>query len=210
MSDLVSAVALPPRTGRHLDVDGVWKSYGGEKFVVRDASFVLEPGEFLTLLGPSGSGKTTTLMMIAGFETLSRGRIRVDGHDITAQPPEQRNFGIVFQGYALFPHMNVLDNVAFPLRMKGVGHRARQRQAAEMLEKVALEGLASRRPHELSGGQQQRAALPAPSSRPTRCATHLLSRAIASCTSSCRSRASRSSDGLVSRSYWSPTIRTRR
>jgi putative spermidine/putrescine transport system ATP-binding protein len=159
MSDLVSAVALPPRTGRHLDVDGVWKTYGGEKFVVRDVSFVLEPGEFLTLLGPSGSGKTTTLMMIAGFETLSRGRIRVDGRDITAQPPEQRNFGIVFQGYALFPHMNVLDNVAFPLRMKGVGHRARQRQAAEMLEKVGLEGLASRRPHELSGGQQQRAAL---------------------------------------------------
>jgi putative spermidine/putrescine transport system ATP-binding protein len=152
---------LPPqsRTGRRLDVEGVWKSYGNEHFVVRDVSFVLEPGEFLTLLGPSGSGKTTTLMLIAGFERISRGRILVDGQDIAGQPPEQRNFGIVFQGYALFPHMNVLDNVAFPLRMKGTGTRARQRQAMEMLEKVGLETLAARRPHELSGGQQQRVAL---------------------------------------------------
>src|SRR5438270_515905 len=79
----------------------------------------------VVLLGPSGSGKTTTLMLIAGFERISRGRILVDGQDIAGQPPEQRNFGIVFQGYALFPHMNVLDNVAFPLRMKGTGTRAR-------------------------------------------------------------------------------------
>ena len=155
MSDL----ALPPRTGRRLDVEGVWKSYGSGPFVVRDVSFMLEPGEFLTLLGPSGSGKTTILMLIAGFETLSLGRIRVDGRDIAGQPPEQRNFGIVFQGYALFPHMSVLDNVAFPLRMKGVGVQERQRQAIAMLEKVGLEGLGSRRPHELSGGQQQRVAL---------------------------------------------------
>jgi len=150
---------LSRRSGRRLDVEDVWKSYGSQPFVVRDVSFVLEPGEFLTLLGPSGSGKTTMLMLIAGFETLSRGRIRVDGHDIAGQPPEQRNFGIVFQGYALFPHMSVLDNVAFPLRMKGVGARERQRQAGEMLEKVGLDGLGSRRPHELSGGQQQRVAL---------------------------------------------------
>jgi putative spermidine/putrescine transport system ATP-binding protein len=148
-----------PPAGRHLEVDGVWKSYGRANFVVRDVSFVLEPGEFLTLLGPSGSGKTTTLMMIAGFETPSRGRIRVDGRDIAERPPEQRNFGIVFQGYALFPHMSVLDNVAFPLRMKGVGNPGRLRQAQAMLEKVGLDGLASRRPHELSGGQQQRVAL---------------------------------------------------
>ncbi len=148
-----------PRAGRRLEVDGVWKTYDGQAFVVRDVSFILEPGEFLTLLGPSGSGKTTTLMLIAGFETPSRGSIRVDGRDIAAELPEQRNFGIVFQGYALFPHMSVLDNVAFPLRMKGVAARVRQRQAAEMLEKVGLEGLAARRPHELSGGQQQRVAL---------------------------------------------------
>jgi putative spermidine/putrescine transport system ATP-binding protein len=147
------------RSGRRLDVEGVWKSYGSRPFVVRDVSFTLEPGEFVTLLGPSGSGKTTILMLIAGFESLSRGRIRVDGHDIAGQPPEERNFGIVFQGYALFPHMSVLDNVSFPLRMKGVGSRDRQRQSAEMLDKVGLGGLGARRPHELSGGQQQRVAL---------------------------------------------------
>lgn len=121
MSDL----SLSQRGGRRLDVEGVWKSYGSQPFVVRDVSFALEPGEFLTLLGPSGSGKTTILLLIAGFETLSRGKIRVDRRDIAGQPPEQRNFGIVFQGYALFPHMSVLDNVAFPLRMKGAGTRER-------------------------------------------------------------------------------------
>ena len=151
--------SLSQRSGRRLDVEGVWKAYGGQPFVVRDVTFVLEPGEFLTLLGPSGSGKTTILMLIAGFESLSRGKIRVDGRDIVGQPPERRNFGIVFQGYALFPHMSVLDNVAFPLRMKGVGARERARRAGEMLEKVGLDGLGSRRPHELSGGQQQRVAL---------------------------------------------------
>src|SRR5215470_2206263 len=151
--------SLSQRSGPRLDVEGVWKAYGGQPFAVRDVTFVLEPGEFLTLLGPSGSGKTTILMLIAGFETLSRGMIRVDGRDIVGQPPERRNFGIVFQGYALFPHMSVLDNVAFPLRMKGVGMRERLRQAGEMLEKVGLDGLGSRRPHELSGGPQQRVAL---------------------------------------------------
>jgi len=151
--------SLSQRNGRRLDVEGVWKAYGSQPFVVRDVTFVLEPGEFLTLLGPSGSGKTTILMLIAGFETLSRGKIRVDGRDIVGQPPERRNFGIVFQGYALFPHMSIVDNVAFPLRMKGVGARERARQAGEMLEKVGLDGLAARRPHELSGGQQQRVAL---------------------------------------------------
>jgi putative spermidine/putrescine transport system ATP-binding protein len=99
------------------------------------------------------------LMLIAGFESLTRGRIRVDGRDIAGEPPEQRNFGIVFQGYALFPHMSVLDNVSFPLRMKGIGTRDRQRQAAEMLDKVGLDGFGARRPYELSGGQQQRVAL---------------------------------------------------
>ena len=151
--------SLSQRSGRRLDVESVWKAYGGQPFVVRDVTFVLEPGEFLTLLGPSGSGKTTILMLIAGFESLSRGKIRVDGRDIVGQPPERRNFGIVFQGYALFPHMSVLDNVAFPLRMKGVAARERARRAGEMLEKVGLDGLGSRRPHELSGGQQQRVAL---------------------------------------------------
>jgi len=155
----MSDQSLSRRSGRRLDVEGVWKSYGNRPFVVRDVSFTLEPNEFLTLLGPSGSGKTTILMLIAGFESLTRGRIRVDGRDIAGQPPEQRNFGIVFQGYALFPHMSVLENVSFPLRMKGVGERKRQRQAAEMLDKVGLDGFGARRPYELSGGQQQRVAL---------------------------------------------------
>jgi ABC-type Fe3+/spermidine/putrescine transport system ATPase subunit len=155
----MNAPSLSQRSGRRLDVEGVWKAYGGQPFVVRDVTFVLEPGEFLTLLGPSGSGKTTILMLIAGFESLSRGKIRVDGRDIAGQPPERRNFGIVFQGYALFPHMSVLDNVTFPLRMKGLAVRERARRAGEMLEKVGLDGLGSRRPHELSGGQQQRVAL---------------------------------------------------
>jgi len=145
--------------GHHLTVDGIWKSYGHDTFVVRDVSFTVEPGEFVTLLGPSGSGKTSTLMMIAGFETPTRGSIRVDGQDIAGKPPEQRNFGIVFQGYALFPHMNVLENVGFPLRMRGIATRDRRRRAAEMLEKVDLSAFAHRRPYELSGGQQQRVAL---------------------------------------------------
>jgi putative spermidine/putrescine transport system ATP-binding protein len=126
---------------------------------VRDVSFTLQPGEFLTLLGPSGSGKTSTLMMVAGFEIPSEGRILVDGKDVADLPPERRNFGVVFQGYALFPHMSVLDNVEFPLRMKHVARRQRRRQAMEMLDRVGLVDFAARRPRELSGGQQQRVAL---------------------------------------------------
>lgn len=144
---------------RHLEVDRVWKSYTTGIHVVRDISFSLAQGEFLTLLGPSGSGKTSTLMMVAGFEAPSRGAIRVDGHDVAQLPPERRNFGVVFQGYALFPHMSVLDNVAFPLRMKGVGGAARRRAAMAMLDKVGLADFAARRPRALSGGQQQRVAL---------------------------------------------------
>ena len=147
------------RRGHRVEVDQVWKSYTPGTHVVRDVSFTLAPGEFLTLLGPSGSGKTSTLMMVAGFEDPDRGAIRVDGRDVAGLPPERRNFGVVFQGYALFPHMSVLDNVAFPLRMKQVGASARRRAAMEMLEKVGLAEFAARRPRALSGGQQQRVAL---------------------------------------------------
>jgi ABC-type Fe3+/spermidine/putrescine transport system ATPase subunit len=143
----------------HLEVDGVWKSYTAGIHVVRDVSFTLAQGEFLTLLGPSGSGKTSTLMMVAGFEAPTRGAIRVDGRDVAQLPPERRNFGVVFQGYALFPHMTVLENVAFPLRMKRVGGAARRRSAMEMLDRVGLAEFATRRPRALSGGQQQRVAL---------------------------------------------------
>jgi ABC-type Fe3+/spermidine/putrescine transport system ATPase subunit len=146
-------------TGRHLEVQHVWKAYAPGNYVVRDVSFVLQPGEFLTLLGPSGSGKTSTLMMVAGFELLTQGEIRVDGKDVANLPPERRNFGVVFQGYALFPHMNVLENIEFPLRMKRVARGRRRGQALEMLDRVGLADFAARRPRELSGGQQQRVAL---------------------------------------------------
>ncbi len=144
---------------RQLEVSGVWKAYSPSNYAVRDVSFRLAPGEFLTLLGPSGSGKTTTLMMVAGFETPTKGHIRVGGRDIAGQPPQRRNLGVVFQGYGLFPHMTVQENVEFPLRMKGLAAAQRQRKAADMLEKVGLADFATRRPRALSGGQQQRVAL---------------------------------------------------
>ena len=147
------------QAGREVEVRGLWKSYGHGAYVVRDVSFALQRGEFLTLLGPSGSGKTTSLMMVAGFEEPTRGEILVDGRDVARRPPEQRNFGVVFQGYALFPHKSVLENVEFGLRMKGVPPAARRRQAFDMLEKVGLANFAMRKPRELSGGQQQRVAL---------------------------------------------------
>jgi putative spermidine/putrescine transport system ATP-binding protein len=147
------------QTGREVEVRGLWKSYGQGAYVVRDVSFALRPGEFLTLLGPSGSGKTTSLMMVAGFETPTRGEILVDGQDIASRPPERRNFGVVFQGYALFPQKTVLENVEFGLRMKGVPSAARRRQALDMLDKVGLADFTARKPRELSGGQQQRVAL---------------------------------------------------
>ncbi len=143
-----------------LDVQGLWKSYGpAADPVVRDVSFTLDQGRFLTLLGPSGSGKTTTLMMVAGFEAPNAGRILARGEDISALPANRRNFGVVFQGYALFPHMSVQDNVEFALRMRGLDPGARRKRALDMLDKVGLAAFAARRPRELSGGQQQRVAL---------------------------------------------------
>jgi putative spermidine/putrescine transport system ATP-binding protein len=148
-----------PEAGREVEVRSLWKSYGQGAYVVRDVSFTLRRGEFLTLLGPSGSGKTTTLMMVAGFETPTRGEILVDGRDIASRPPERRNFGVVFQGYALFPQKTVLENVEFGLRMKGVPSADRRRRALDMLDKVGLAPFTARKPRELSGGQQQRVAL---------------------------------------------------
>ena len=116
-------------------------------------------GEFLTLLGPSGSGKTTTLMMVAGFTPPSAGEIEVDGRPITGLPPEHRDIGVVFQNYALFPHMTVADNVAFPLRMRRRPRAAIRAQVERALDMVRLAGLGDRLPRQLSGGQQQRVAL---------------------------------------------------
>ncbi|AZO65518.1 ABC transporter ATP-binding protein [Mesorhizobium mediterraneum] len=119
----------------------------------------VEAGEFVTLLGPSGSGKTTLLMSLAGFTTPSKGTIRLDGKDITHVDPEDRNFGFVFQGYALFPHLSVANNIAFSLRVRKWEKPKIAARVAEMLSLVGLDNLAERKPRELSGGQQQRVAI---------------------------------------------------
>lgn len=139
-------------------VRGLCKAYDGP-LVVNDVDFRVRQGEFVTLLGPSGSGKTSTLMLIAGFERPTSGDILLQGRSIIDVPARHRDLGIVFQSYALFPHMSVLENVAFPLRMRKISRTERRRQAAEMLERVDLAAFQERRPRQLSGGQQQRVAL---------------------------------------------------
>ena len=140
--------------------EGVRKTYGvGGPVAVRALDLEIARGELLTLLGPSGSGKTTTLMMLAGFETPSAGRILLDGRDIARLPPHRRGIGVVFQSYALFPHMSVAQNVAFPLSVRGVSRHDQGKRVAKALAMVRLEGLADRHPAQLSGGQQQRVAL---------------------------------------------------
>src|SRR5215468_3505952 len=141
-----------------LEVKAVTKLYSGHA-AVRNVSFAVEDGEFVTLLGPSGSGKTTLLMLVAGFAVPTEGSIAVDGVDITAIPPERRDFGMVFQGYALFPHLTAEANVAFPLEVRGTPATEVRRKVAATLELVQLGALAKRRPAQLSGGQQQRVAL---------------------------------------------------
>lgn len=138
---------------------GVRKSYDGDTLVVRDLDLEIVRGEFLTLLGPSGSGKTTSLMMLAGFETPTEGKIWLGGKDVTALPPYRRGIGVVFQNYALFPHMTIGQNVGYPLRVRGTAAGEIDRRVAEALEMVELGAFADRRPAQLSGGQQQRAAL---------------------------------------------------
>lgn len=136
----------------------VTKSFG-EIIAVSQVSLQILLGEFFTLLGPSGCGKTTTLRLIAGFEEPSQGRITITGQDVTEEPAYRRNVNMVFQHYALFPHMNVEENVGYGLRQKRVLSTEIVRRVREALELVQLEGLENRRPHQLSGGQQQRVAL---------------------------------------------------
>jgi putative spermidine/putrescine transport system ATP-binding protein len=137
---------------------GIRKSYG-EVVAVEHVDLDVARGEFFTLLGPSGSGKTTTLRLIAGFERPDAGRIELRGVDVAAKPPYDRPVNTVFQDYALFPHMTVGDNVAYGLRVRGVGRRERARRADEALEMVRLAGYGQRKPAQLSGGQRQRVAL---------------------------------------------------
>ena len=126
---------------------------------VDGVSLDIRSGEFLTMLGPSGSGKTTTLMMIAGFESPTGGDIAIDGKSVVAMPPYRRNIGMVFQNYALFPHLTVEENVGFPLKQRGVPKAERAKLVAEALELVHLPGYGARYPRQLSGGQQQRVAV---------------------------------------------------
>jgi putative spermidine/putrescine transport system ATP-binding protein len=135
------------------------KSYDGRVNAVDGISLAIEKGEFLTLLGPSGSGKTTTLMMIAGFEEPTSGVIELGGEDLTRRKPYERNIGVVFQNYALFPHMTVERNVAFPLRMRAFPRAQQAERVREILDLVGLRRFADKHPRELSGGQQQRVAL---------------------------------------------------
>lgn len=139
--------------------DRVQKSYDGETLVVKDLNLSIGKGEFLTMLGPSGSGKTTCLMMLAGFETATNGEIRLDGRNINMVPPHKRGIGMVFQNYALFPHMTVGENLSFPLEVRGMGKSEREAKIARALDMVQMGAFANRRPAQLSGGQQQRIAL---------------------------------------------------
>ena len=139
--------------------DHVQKSYDGQSLVVKDLNLDIGKGEFLTMLGPSGSGKTTCLMMLAGFETATNGEIRLDGKNINDVPPHKRGIGMVFQSYALFPHMSVGENLAFPLEVRGMGRAERESRIARALDMVQMGKFKNRRPAQLSGGQQQRIAL---------------------------------------------------
>lgn len=149
---------LTERGGSSLKVTSVTKQYDAFR-AVDDCNLTIESGEFLTLLGPSGSGKTTLLRMIAGFTAPSSGRLELDGVDITAVPPYRRDIGLVFQNYALFPHMSAAENIAFPLKMRGIKGRQRREMVDEALSLVKLEGFGHRKPRQMSGGQQQRVAL---------------------------------------------------
>lgn len=137
----------------------VEKTYDGEHLAVSRLNLAIAKGEFLTLLGPSGSGKTTTLMLLAGFEAPTSGDIRLAGRSLSRVPPFRRNMGVVFQNYALFPHMTVADNIAFSLSIRRMEKAEIGRRLGRTLELVRLTGFEKRRPAELSGGQQQRVAL---------------------------------------------------
>jgi len=142
-----------------VEFERVQKSYDGETLVVKDLNLVMPKGEFLTMLGPSGSGKTTCLMMLAGFETATHGDIRLGGVSINNIPPHKRGIGMVFQNYALFPHMTIAENLSFPLEVRKIGKSEREEKVKRALDMVEMGAFGGRRPSQLSGGQQQRVAL---------------------------------------------------
>ena len=137
----------------------VQKSYDGETLVVKNLNMEIARGEFVTMLGPSGSGKTTCLMMLAGFEPATHGEIILDGKSINMVPPHKRDIGMVFQNYALFPHMTIAENLAFPLEVRKTSKAETEQRVQKALDMVELGAFGGRRPAQLSGGQQQRVAL---------------------------------------------------
>jgi len=158
-----SAQAPAPTAGSGTDVlvqfCGVKKTYDGENLIVKNLDLDIRRGEFLTLLGPSGSGKTTCLMMLAGFEFPTGGEIRLDGQLLNRVPPHKRNIGMVFQNYALFPHMTIAQNVAYPLSVRKMDRATREAKVKQALDMVQMGKFGDRYPTQLSGGQQQRVAL---------------------------------------------------
>jgi putative spermidine/putrescine transport system ATP-binding protein len=151
--------SVPASAGTQIRLTDVTKDFGLAVPAVDNVSLTIQPGEFMTLLGPSGSGKTTTLNLIAGFESLTAGTIAFNGADVSALPPHKRNLGMLFQNYALFPHMTVAQNVAYPLRERKLPKAGIARKVADVLELVQLTGRDNHYPAQLSGGQQQRVAL---------------------------------------------------
>jgi multiple sugar transport system ATP-binding protein len=147
----------PVRRGS-VSLIGIRKSYGAAA-AIRELSLTIAPGEFFALVGPSGSGKTTCLRVIAGLEPVDDGTVEIDGRDVTAAPPGDRDIAMVFQNYALYPHMTVADNIAFPLKMVGTSRSETAARVRRAAERVRMEHLLGRRPGQLSGGQQQRVAL---------------------------------------------------
>ncbi|GII95753.1 polyamine-transporting ATPase [Sinosporangium siamense] len=160
MSEVLEGVQVVDQvaTGGEVELDGLSKKYGTVQ-AVREVSLSIRRGEFLAILGPSGAGKTTLLNMLTGFEKPTSGAIRIDGRDVARLAPHKRGIGVVFQHYALFKHMTVAQNVAFPLRMRRMSPREQRSHIQHALELVKLEDFATRFPDQLSGGQQQRVAL---------------------------------------------------
>ena len=148
-----------PMSEAHAIFQDVQKSYDGKSLVVKKLNLTVEKGEFLTMLGPSGSGKTTCLMMLAGFETVTSGDILIHGKSVSRIPPHQRGIGMVFQSYALFPHMTVYENLAFPLQVRRLPSDEIKSKVEDALDMVRLPSFANRYPNQLSGGQQQRVAV---------------------------------------------------